>query len=128
MKNTRLTASPDGITTPAGQQNHRESRGAVTFLQLRLRTNHTAVTLTRNYYKKWQFFSTDWLLSLINHAMLSFDWRFSHFFQSASVFSCLTGFTLAHTNIALSKIRKQHIKMSSCYLQKEMSNALLCIF
>lgn len=105
----------------------RVSRRAVAFLQL-WRTNHTAVTLTRNYYMQWLLFATDWLLSLINHTMLSFDWRFSLFFQSAPFFSCLTGFTLAYTNIALSKIRKQHIKMRSCRLQKEMSDALLHIF
>lgn len=130
MKNKRLTGPSDGITTPDGTTNP-------------LRLRRRAVALLHFLFKKksYSYHSCQELLdamvvpshrlqlpSVINHAMLSFDWRFSYCLSICPLFSCLTGSTLAYTNISLSEIRKQHIKMRSCYFQKEMSGALIHIF
>lgn len=83
--------------------------------------------LTRNYYMEWHSLPTDSdclhllikpCFPLIGDSLTVFQF---------TLFSCLTGFTLAYTNISLSENRKQHIKMRSCCLQK-MSDALIHIF
>lgn len=92
-KNRRLAGSSDGITTSDGNKNLWESGGeqllSCTFF------------LTRNYYMEWYSLPTDSnCLHLLIMPCFSLIGDSLTVFQS-TLFSCLTGFTLAYTNISL---------------------------